>query len=178
MDTRSREIVAQVAYKSAVDVAIANNKSIGADTTVDQIHVIAQDLFDGIIALAGHADTVAAAQQAFAPTVNVTGTPEAFPAVPAPVQAPLPSNVTPLPVPGVPSSAGGGLSADSPVEDLWKDLFYENTGQWEDKRASKTNPKAPDFTHKFLKKNGSKFAVGLWVNDKTTPGWVKQALGA
>lgn len=44
MDNRDRLIVAQVAYKAAVDAGIKDP---------DEIHIFAQDMFDGIFQLAG-----------------------------------------------------------------------------------------------------------------------------
>lgn len=45
MDNRDRLIVSQVAYKAAVDAG---------RTDLDDIHIFAQDIFDGIFQLAGH----------------------------------------------------------------------------------------------------------------------------
>jgi hypothetical protein len=44
MDNRDRLIVAQVAYKAAVDAGIKDP---------DEIHIFAQDIFDGVMQLAG-----------------------------------------------------------------------------------------------------------------------------
>jgi hypothetical protein len=178
VDQRDRTIIAQVAVKEASNLTAARI-SAGEDVdVVSHVEALADWLFDKIVAIANGpgttAEVVANVQQAFpGAVVEPFPAPAAAPAHPS-VAAPL-ATVTPLPVPGAPQ-AGGGIHAASSPEELWHDLFHGGTGLWEDRRQTKTNPKAPDFTHKTLKKG--KFSVGLWVNDKTTPQWVRQHLGA
>jgi hypothetical protein len=70
MDNRDRLIVAQVAYKAAVDAGIKDP---------DEIHIFAQDMFDGIFQLAGHRTQPAAVDAAPSAEQAVDNVVRAFP---------------------------------------------------------------------------------------------------
>ncbi len=64
---------------------------------------------------------------------------------------------------------GGGASVQSKdVEGRWAALFCSPDDFW-DNRATKRNPKAPDFKHKET-------GEALWVESRTTPSWVASSL--
>lgn len=61
------------------------------------------------------------------------------------------------------------------TEELWMS-FFEDTSGWYDNRPRKIagdmNPRAPDFK----KKDGGRDAPALWIDSRTTPGWVRSEL--
>ena len=66
---------------------------------------------------------------------------------------------------------GGGSSssvASKDVEGRWAALFCSPGDFW-DNRATKRNPKAPDFKHKET-------GEALWVESRNTPAWVASSL--
>ena len=62
-----------------------------------------------------------------------------------------------------PAPATGPMETD----DYWDDL-EKNPGNWWDNRATKTNPKGPDFTSSTFKKADG-YRVALWLN--SAPDW-------
>lgn len=104
-----------------------------------------------------------AVAQAQAPSFTV----ETVPA--APYHAQASQTQAPAPIPG--AADGNPL-----ISALWSE-FFSNPGNWYNNIGSKQNPAAPDFRHKTkVDEKGRK--VGLWVNDKQNPSWVRQNLVA
>jgi hypothetical protein len=153
MDTRTQEIIAQVAVKGAVELI---GSAAFAETTEEQfaelLQATATIVYDTIVHLA--TPSAVAVVQAQFPGAEV-----------------VPSNVVPIssgpaPVPGV---ASGSNSSD---EAKWQRYFANPSGYY-DNRGNKTNPKSPDFKAKV----GGRDAEALWINSKGTPGWVYARFG-
>jgi len=66
------------------------------------------------------------------------------------------------------SSFGGGSVQSKDIEGRWAALFCSPDDFW-DNRATKRNPKAPDFKHKET-------GEALWVESRSTPSWVASSL--
>ena len=56
--------------------------------------------------------------------------------------------------------------SEAAVEDDWI-AYFEDPSRWWDNRASKNNPRAPDFRHKKSKR-------ALWIDGWYSPDWVKE----
>ena len=86
-------------------------------------------------------------------------------ASPSPASAPASASTN-----AAPSAAGLATT-----EELWMGYFEDPSG-WYDNRprklAGEINPKSPDFK----RKDGARDAPALWIDSRTTPGWVKQEL--
>jgi len=63
---------------------------------------------------------------------------------------------------------GGGSVQSKDIEAQWAALFCSPDDFW-DNRASKKNPRAPDFKHKET-------GEALWVESRNTPSWVASSL--
>lgn len=93
----------------------------------------------------------------------------AAPPAAAPQAAYVPHQAAPAPAP-IPGATDG----DPATAAKWIEFFGDPTA-WYDNRYDPGKPKgAPDFKHK-TKKDG-KYNVGVWVDDKKNPSWVKLAL--
>lgn len=161
LDQRDHSIIAQVAVKGAVEL-LAHRPDLGGD-----LHTHAETISNEIysqIQSRTQSDSVETIQQTFPGAQVVQGPAPSGPPPAAPAPAPAPA-AGPAPIP----------NAEPSVEDLWRDLF-ENFDQWWDNREDKRNSKAPDFKHK-TKKGDNGYNLGLWVNSKDTPDWVKERLG-
>jgi hypothetical protein len=120
------------------------------------------------------APTYVAPPSAPAPTA-----PSAFvPAAAAPAAQPAFVPQGPAPIPG--ASTGNSQKAAEALEG-WT-LFFQDiqngtyAQNWEDVRAQKKGPKSPDFKHRSWKRAGSKFTVGLWIDAKENPDFVRPQL--
>ncbi|UPR00756.1 single-stranded DNA-binding protein [Chloropicon primus] len=63
---------------------------------------------------------------------------------------------------------GGGAVASKDLEGRWAALFCSPGDFW-DNRATKKNPRAPDFKHKET-------GEALWIESRGTPAWVASSL--
>jgi hypothetical protein len=75
-----------------------------------------------------------------------------------------------------PAQVPGATDGDPAVAALWAE-FFQNQGAWYNNVHNKKNPKGPDFKHKD-KKGPDGYNVGLWINDKKNPSWVKARLAS
>lgn len=64
-------------------------------------------------------------------------------------------------------------SKESSAEDKWRSVI-DNPNLWWDNRATRRNPKAPDFKLK----NDDTGQVVLWINSRDTPDWARQKLAS
>jgi hypothetical protein len=176
LDARDQSIITQVAAKIASDLAIAST-----DTEID---VILQDFataFPTVREAIVDAVNTAIAEAVLPGSTPVAGpgpAPAAAPAAgpgpaaaPAPAAGPGPVGPGPAGPAAIPGATTGGNEAH------WQDLF-ENFGNWYDNRATKDSPNKPDFRHKTKMDAAGKYKLGLYVNGKDTPQWVKERLGA
>jgi len=75
------------------------------------------------------------------------------------------------------NASTGGASAGqlATTEEMWMSYFEDPSG-WYDNRprkaAGEINPKSPDFK----RRDGGRESPALWIDSRTTPGWVKQEL--
>jgi hypothetical protein len=205
MDDRDISIISQVAAKCATDLTIALiaadqpadwrhwygeiQQTIIASVDIEcaQLRVKAQLPGTTVQQPAQYAGPQAA-QDLFPPTAQpiYDTTPPGGYAPPAPPQyaqqaAPAPwagPPAAPAPAPApFPSAAPAGGNEAAEVDALWRD-YYANPQNWDDKRGSKRSDKSPDFTHRFNKQAPEgKYPVGLWLNGRHTPTWVKQQFG-
>lgn len=157
MDSRDRLIVAQVAYKAAVDL---HNNSLAvtprADASIDDIHIVAQDLFDGIFQLAGHVTAAAPTVERLAAAVEETfpgaePTPPRLTVVAAADEPPYtPDTKSPAEKKANRAWAVAALKAD-----LAAGQFLKN---WYDNRESSAGTNRPILKHKAT-------TIGLWDSD-------------
>jgi single-strand DNA-binding protein len=76
-----------------------------------------------------------------------------------------------------PNTSAAGTSAGqlATTEEMWMSYFEDPSG-WYDNRprkvAGEINPKSPDFK----RREGGRESPALWIDSRTTPGWVKQEL--
>lgn len=142
-------IVAQVAGKIAAELA-----AIDGDTGTFGGHC--ETAFAAIMDLAGHQPS------------NVVQMRASEPAQPA-------EDVIRDAFPG--ASTVGPITAQSSKADLWAD-FFRNRDDWfnniGDERAKSGGGKGPDVKHKTIK--SGQYAIGLWIDSKDTPAWVKEKL--
>lgn len=54
------------------------------------------------------------------------------------------------------------------IESLWR-AYFRSPLEWQDTRTNKTNPKCPDFKHKYT-------GALLWIHNRSNPSWVKDSL--
>lgn len=54
------------------------------------------------------------------------------------------------------------------IENLWR-AYFRSPFEWQDTRTNKTNPKCPDFKHKYT-------GALLWIHNRSNPSWVKDSL--
>ena len=145
MDNRDRLIVAQVAYKAAVDAGIKDP---------DEIHIFAQDIFDGVMQLAGGKPSptfVAAIETAFpgaTPVVEVDeddadlgGVPDEPPFAP---DTKVPAE----------RRANKAWALATLKADLANKTFFKG---WYDNRETATGNR-PSLKHKST-------TIGLWAED-------------
>lgn len=71
-----------------------------------------------------------------------------------------------------PAAVPGGAS--SPDETLWNQ-FFADPGAWYNNATDKRSTAAPDFRHKQLTDSKGR-GIGLWIDSKGTPAWVRGAL--
>jgi hypothetical protein len=175
LTSTDQSIVAQVAAKIASDLAIASADVRIEDVVNDfayALDAVATKLFDTI--------NVAIAESALPGSVPVAGPPAAAPAaVPPAAAAPAPAAAPPAAAPAAAPAAGPAAvpatTADATLDGYWRDLF-EHPENWYDNRNDPKRPRgAPDFKHKSLK--SGKYNVGLYVDDKKNPDWVKAHFG-
>lgn len=73
------------------------------------------------------------------------------------------------------SAAGASAGQLATTEEMWMSYFEDPSG-WYDNRprkvAGEINPKSPDFK----RRDGGRESPALWIDSRTTPGWVKQEL--
>jgi hypothetical protein len=173
LDAKDQCIVAQVAAKIASDLAIASTDVRIEDVVTDfayALDAVATKLFDTI--------NVAIAESALPGSVPVASVPAAIsPAAVPPAAAPAagPPAAAPAAAPAAGPAAVPATTADASLDGYWRDLF-EHPENWYDNRNDPKRPRgAPDFKHKTLK--SGKYNVGLYVDDKKNPDWVKAHFG-
>jgi hypothetical protein len=169
LDAKDQSIVAQVAAKIAADLAIASADVRIEDVVTDfayALDAVATKLYDTI--------NVAIAESALPGSVPVGGVPAAVPPAAAPAAGPPPA-AAPAAAPAAGPAAVPATTADASLDGYWRDLF-EHPENWYDNRNDPKRPRgAPDFKHKTLK--SGKYNVGLYVDDKKNPDWVKAHFG-
>jgi hypothetical protein len=169
LDAKDQSIVAQVAAKIAADLAIASADVRIEDVVTDfayALDAVATKLYDTI--------NVAIAESALPGSVPVASVPAAVPPAAAPAAGPPPA-AAPAAAPAAGPAAVPATTADASLDGYWRDLF-EHPENWYDNRNDPKRPRgAPDFKHKTLK--SGKYNVGLYVDDKKNPDWVKAHFG-
>lgn len=173
-------------YESGVRTGAAGNQAamvlqgIGArgDLSTDQIGDLYADLIHQFVTAMDAAEAGLGQLGATPVSPHPQQIPAAAPAYQAlaavpPLQA-APAAPAPAPMPGV-------ADGDPQLHALWTQ-FFADPSAWYDNRASKQNPKAPDFKAKNIPEpgggsyNGKPNMAGLWIADKKNPSWVPMAL--
>lgn len=150
IDQRSREIIAQTAVKIAGDMA----GKLGAP---DRLEEFSESAYAKILDLIqGDSPAQVAPVYQMVPNEPEAEIVQAF-------------NATPV------------VDSGSTDEDLWRD-FFNNPGDWYDNigdpKAKTGGGKGPDIKHKTLKDKTGQYALGLWVDGRGTPKWVKERLAS
>jgi hypothetical protein len=198
MNNEGKEISSGTAAKIASELTVA---SVTGNLDPDAVFAIwqglhqqvAQSLIATTEALVPDFDPTTALQTAFPGTIFVQqDAPAAIPFVPAQQYVAPPSAVPaaaapaapafvpqgPAPIPG--ASTGGNDEKAAQALEAWTVFFTDvqsgRSENWEDVRSKKKGPKSPDFKHRNWKRDGSKFTVGLWIDAKENPDWVKPEL--
>ncbi|RMF59964.1 MAG: hypothetical protein D6746_07490 [Bacteroidetes bacterium] len=161
MDDRTLEILAQVAFKAAVETY--------GEKAADDV--------DGVEGLTlAYARALVSVIDALKEEDGAFVSEPSFPARATDDEVKLVTDAFPGSVEISKIPPKQPISADSPVEVLWADALVHNRDDWYDNygdpRASSGGGKGPDFKHKSLKKG--RFTLGLWVNSNSTPDWVHQ----
>lgn len=147
MDNRDQLIVAQVSYKAAIDAGLRE---------ADDIHVFAQDIYDGIMQLAGHKTVI----RAVAPTAREAVT-DAFPGAVEEYgddELAAPSDEPPY-QPDTRDAqekrANRAWALATLKADLANKTFFK---AWYDNRESSAGTNRPALKHKST-------TLGLWADD-------------
>jgi len=91
---------------------------------------------------------------------------------PEPTKAPL--VVGPQNIPGV-------EDGDPETVALWNEYFSDPSQFWDNrtkKASGEFNSKGPDFSHKTKLQPGSTYKLGLWINGRDNPSWVRARLNS
>lgn len=165
-DSKNRSIAVSVGVQAATELAK------GYDNPSEAFHDIVDKVVETVINLqAAHALVDALPGSTIVPSGIIpnatpyTAAPQpAYTAPAAPVAAPAPA-----PIPGA-------TDGDPELHRRWV-MFFGDPTAWYDNRFDPGKPKgAPDFKHKQLKDAAGKYNLGLWVEGKGNPSYVKQAL--
>lgn len=175
-DSKSRGQAIGNAMKIAAELAIAEAQAAGPDVgPLDVFKNIVEDVVQVAIDLQAQFEI----KDAFPGSVVIPEIPVAQP------NPAIVSNVVPIPSPAyqppaapapAPSPIPGATDGDPAMDALWREFFADPSAWYNNIYDPKRPARAPEIKHKQRKTPDGKYQLGLYINDKKNPSWVKQAL--